>query len=79
MRRPLCPPCPALRPQLWPAANFVNFRFVPPEQRILYVNAIYIGWVSFLSTMASSSSSDPPGPLARLAADGDALAASKSE
>jgi hypothetical protein len=34
--------------QLWPAANFINFRFVPPEQRILYVNAVYIGWVSFL-------------------------------
>jgi hypothetical protein len=24
--------------QLWPAAQVVNFRFVPPEQRILYVN-----------------------------------------
>ncbi|KAI8467798.1 MAG: hypothetical protein J3K34DRAFT_429281 [Monoraphidium minutum] len=39
---------------LWPAAQLVNFRLVPPEQRILYVNAIYIGWVSFLSTMAAS-------------------------
>lgn len=39
---------------LWPAAQVVNFRFVPPEQRILYVNAIYIGWVSFLSSMAAS-------------------------
>ncbi|KIZ06048.1 protein Mpv17 [Monoraphidium neglectum] len=37
-------------------ANYmvVNFRFVPPEQRILYVNAIYIGWVSFLSSMAAA-------------------------
>jgi hypothetical protein len=32
-----CPPSPPPT-QLWPAAQVVNFRFVPPEQRILYVN-----------------------------------------
>lgn len=34
--------------QLWPAAQLINFKFVPPSQRILYVNAVYIGWVSIL-------------------------------
>lgn len=27
---------------LWPAANLINFAFVPPSQRILYVNVIYV-------------------------------------
>jgi protein Mpv17 len=27
---------------LWPAANYVNFAFVPSEQRILYVNVVYV-------------------------------------
>lgn len=27
---------------LWPAANLVNFAFVPPAQRILYVNVVYV-------------------------------------
>lgn len=27
---------------LWPAANLVNFAFVPPAQRILYCNVVYV-------------------------------------
>jgi hypothetical protein len=27
---------------LWPAANLINFAFVPPSQRILYVNVVYV-------------------------------------
>lgn len=27
---------------LWPAANLINFAFVPPSQRILYCNVIYV-------------------------------------
>lgn len=55
--QPNCPRCPVPTQfaRLWPAANFVNFRFVPPEQRILYVNAVYIGWVSFLVGGPASS------------------------
>lgn len=30
---------------LWPAANLINFALVPPEQRILYVNVIYVSGV----------------------------------
>lgn len=40
---------------LWPAANLINFAFVPPSQRILYCNVIYIFWVSFLSSMANKT------------------------
>ncbi|KAF8063701.1 SYM1 [Scenedesmus sp. PABB004] len=45
---------------LWPAANLVNFAFVPPPQRILYCNAIYVFWASYLSAMASSKGAPPP-------------------
>eukprot|EP00877_Chromochloris_zofingiensis_P007836 jgi/Chrzof1/3305/Cz12g20090.t1 len=41
---------------LWPAANLINFALVPPEQRILYVNVIYVFWVSFLSYMSARPS-----------------------
>lgn len=27
---------------LWPAANAINFAFVPPAQRILYCNVVYV-------------------------------------
>lgn len=27
---------------LWPVANLVNFAFVPPAQRILYCNVVYV-------------------------------------
>ena len=27
---------------IWPAANFINFAFIPAEQRILYVNIVYV-------------------------------------
>jgi hypothetical protein len=47
--------------QLWPAANFINFRFVPPEQRILYVNAVYIGWVSFLVSRGRGGAGEAAG------------------
>ncbi|KAF6261972.1 hypothetical protein COO60DRAFT_1498627 [Scenedesmus sp. NREL 46B-D3] len=39
---------------LWPVANLVNFAFVPPAQRILYCNVVYIFWASYLSAMASN-------------------------
>jgi hypothetical protein len=29
---------------LWPAANLINFAFVPPSQRILYCNVVYVSW-----------------------------------
>jgi hypothetical protein len=41
-------------------AQFVNFRFVPPRQRILFVNVIGVGWAGVLSHMAAHKVG--PGP-----------------
>lgn len=35
-------PTMALNYVLWPAANIVNFKYVPPEQRILYCNCVAV-------------------------------------
>jgi protein Mpv17 len=34
---------------LWPAANFINFRYVPLQHRILYVSGVSLGWNVILS------------------------------
>ena len=34
---------------LWPLAHLVNFKFVPPEQRILFNNVVAILWTTWLS------------------------------
>ncbi|CAD7695137.1 unnamed protein product [Ostreobium quekettii] len=39
---------------LWPLAHLINFRFVPPEQRILYINFVQILWTSYLSNLANN-------------------------
>jgi hypothetical protein len=36
---------------IWPAANFINFAFIPAEQRILYVNVVYVSWVGRVGGM----------------------------
>eukprot|EP00879_Flechtneria_rotunda_P002197 GHRR01002383.1.p3 GENE.GHRR01002383.1~~GHRR01002383.1.p3 ORF type:complete len:121 (+),score=30.33 GHRR01002383.1:761-1123(+) len=50
---------------LWPAANLINFAFVPPQQRILYCNAVYVFWASFLSAMASKKPGEAEAPARR--------------
>jgi protein Mpv17 len=37
---------------VWPAAHFINFRFVPSEHRILYNNIVSIAWTAYLSTLS---------------------------
>jgi len=39
---------------LWPLAHLINFRFVPSEQRILYINFVQILWTSYLSNLANN-------------------------
>lgn len=36
---------------IWPMVQFLNFRFMPPDYRLLMVNTISIGWNTFLSYM----------------------------
>lgn len=38
---------------IWPLAHLINFRFVPSQQRILYINAVQIVWTAFLSNLAA--------------------------
>ncbi|CAN0442903.1 unnamed protein product, partial [Phaeothamnion confervicola] len=38
---------------VWPLAHAINFRFVPTEQRLLYINSIQIGYNIFLSVLGS--------------------------
>jgi protein Mpv17 len=42
----------ALDCAVWPAAQYLNFRYVPTRFHALYVNAISLGWASFLSYVA---------------------------
>lgn len=37
---------------VWPAANIINFRYIPSQYRILYVNMIGLGWNTYLSAVA---------------------------
>ncbi|KAJ3311314.1 hypothetical protein HDV04_004122 [Boothiomyces sp. JEL0838] len=34
---------------VWPIANVVNFRFVPIQHRMIYINLVGIGWNTYLS------------------------------
>lgn len=38
---------------VWPLAHTINFRFVPTEQRLLYINSIQIFYNVFLSIIGS--------------------------
>jgi len=39
---------------VWPAAQAVNFKFMPLEHRVLFVNVVSIGWNCYLSFLNSS-------------------------
>jgi hypothetical protein len=41
---------------VWPIANLINFAYIPPSQRILYVNVLAVSIVPVLSFVTLSSS-----------------------
>nr|NP_001090480.1 uncharacterized protein LOC779393 [Xenopus laevis]AAI23161.1 MGC154358 protein [Xenopus laevis] len=44
---------------VWIPAHFVNFRFVPSSQRLLYINSIQIGYNIFLSFLGNKKVDEP--------------------
>ena len=36
---------------VWPVAQAINFYFLPPVLRMLFVNIFHLGWIMFLSYM----------------------------
>jgi protein Mpv17 len=38
---------------VWVPAHTINFAFVPPSQRLLYINTIQIGYNIFLSFLGN--------------------------
>jgi protein Mpv17 len=47
---------------IWPVAHFVNFKFIDPKYRILYINGVQIFYNMFLSIIAHRSTQDIPVP-----------------
>ena len=45
--------------QVWPLAHTINFRFIPSNQRVLYINTIQIGYNCFLSIIGTRAAEAP--------------------
>ena len=43
----------------WVPAHTVNFAFIPPSQRLLYINSIQIGYNIFLSFLGNKAADAP--------------------
>jgi hypothetical protein len=62
---------------VWPLFHLVNFKYVAPEQRILFNNIVAIAWTTYLSwTCGSIASGTPRDALAAGLPCGAAMAAS---
>lgn len=44
---------------IWPLANFINFNFVPPGFRVLFVSTLSVGWNAVLSNIFHKKCDDP--------------------
>ncbi len=38
---------------VWPLAQYINFAYIPTEQRVLYVTVLGLVWNSYLSHMGN--------------------------
>jgi protein Mpv17 len=43
---------------VWVPAHTINFAFIPPSQRLLYINSIQIGYNIFLSFLGNKKADD---------------------
>lgn len=60
----------------WPLAHTINFRFIPTEQRMLYINLVAIGWNAIFSYV---SNRPPPAPAVDMTERGSARVAEKAK
>jgi len=47
---------------VWPVVQFINFKYVPLELRVLVVNIVSLGWNCYLSYLNSSGTNDDDEP-----------------
>lgn len=47
---------------VWPIVQFINFKYVPLELRVLVVNIVSLGWNCYLSYLNSSGTNDDDEP-----------------
>eukprot|EP00957_Ditylum_brightwellii_P160026 12181342-Ditylum_brightwellii.AAC.1 len=45
---------------VWVPAHTINFAFIPPSQRLLYINSIQIGYNVFLSFLGNKKVEEEP-------------------